>query len=204
VVLQTGHVERFNGALRAAAPFLSSPLSIRSERLAPFQVRGTDVAVVLDLMIHDLDLVLTLVREPVADVQASCVGVMPSRVDVATARIAFASGVVATLTASRLAASRVRRFRIVQATGTLALDLVEGCGEFRRVRPGVAGAPAQVECIPLAAPEAEPLGLELESFVRAVRTGGAPAVSGRDGLAALDLAFRVLDAAGCTPALATA
>ena len=204
VVLQTGHVERFNRALRAAAPFLSSPLSIRSERLAPFQVRGTDVAVVLDLMIHDLDLVLTLVRGPVADVQASCVGVLPSRVDMATARITFASGVVANLTASRLAPSRVRRFRILQATGTLALDLLKGCGEFRRVRPGVAGAPARVERIPLVAPESEPLGLELESFVRAVRTGGVPAVSGRDGLAALDLAFRVLDAAGCAPALATA
>jgi predicted dehydrogenase len=204
VVLQSGHVERFNRALRAAAPFLSSPLSIRSERLAPFQVRGTDVAVVTDLMIHDLDLVLMLVREPVADVRASCVGLLPSRVDAVTARIAFASGVVAQLTASRLAPSRVRRFRIVQATGTLALDLVAGRGEFRRVRPGVAGGPAQVERIVLEATEAEPLRLELESFVRAVRTGGAPAVSGRDGIAALDLAFRVLDAAGCTPALATA
>ncbi len=204
VVLQSGHVERFNRALRAAAPYVASPLSIASERLAPFRTRGSDVAVVLDLMIHDLDLVLTLVREPVVDVRASCVGLLPSRVDVATARIAFASGVVATLTASRLAPSRVRRFRIVQATGTLALDLVAGRGEFRRVHPGVAGAPAAVERIVLEATEAEPLGLELESFVRAVRTGGAPAVSGRDGLAALDLAFRVLDAAGCTPALATA
>jgi predicted dehydrogenase len=203
-LLQTGHVERFNRALRAAAPYLASPRFIESDRVAPFAVRGSDVAVILDLMIHDLDLVLALVREPVVDVRASGIGVVTPSIDIATARIEFASGAVANLTASRLARERVRKLRIFQPSGYFSLDLAAGKGEFLRLKPDAARSLAAgatdlaslVERIKLQAPEAEPLGLELANFVRAARGVEQPAVTGADGLSALALAFRVLEAVG--------
>jgi predicted dehydrogenase len=209
VVLQTGHVERFNRALRAAAPYLSSPRFIESDRVAPFAARGSDVAVILDLMIHDLDLVLALVKEPVVDVRASGIGVETPSVDIATARIQFASGAVANLTASRLARERVRKLRIFQPSGYFSLDLAAGKGEFLRLKPDAARRVAEgvtdlaklVERVKLDAPEAEPLGLELANFVRAVRGTEQPAVTGADGLAALALAFRVLEAVGAPATL---
>jgi predicted dehydrogenase len=209
VLLQTGHVERFNRALRAAAPYLASPRFIESDRVAPFAARGSDVAVILDLMIHDLDLVLSLVREPVSDVRASGIGVVTPSVDIATARIEFASGAVANLTASRLARERVRKLRIFQPSGYFSLDLAAGKGEFLRLKADAAGALAGgatdlaklVDRVALKAPEAEPLGLELANFVRAVRGTEPPAVTGEDGRSALALAFRVLEAVGSRPAL---
>jgi len=213
VVLQTGHIERFNRAVRAAAPHLAAPRYIESDRVAPFGLRGSDVAVILDLMIHDLDLVLSLVREPVRDVRASGIGVLTPSVDIATARIEFASGAVANLTASRMARERVRKLRVFQSTGYLSLDLAAGTGEFLRLRPdalarlaaaaaGSAGgsAPADlaaiVEQVPIDAPEGEPLALELASFVAAVRGREPVAVSGEEGLEALRLAWRVMEAMG--------
>ena len=209
VLLQTGHVERFNRALRAAAPYLASPRFIESDRVAPFAARGSDVAVILDLMIHDLDLVLSLVREPVTDVRASGIGVVTASVDIATARIEFASGAVANLTASRLARDRVRKLRIFQPSGYFSLDLAAGKGEHLRLKPdaarwladGVTDLARLVDRITLKAPDAEPLGLELSNFVRAARGTEPPAVTGEDGLSALTLAFRVLDAVGRQPSL---
>jgi predicted dehydrogenase len=209
VVLQTGHVERFNRALRAAAPYLASPRFIESDRVAPFAARGSDVAVILDLMIHDLDLVLSLVKEPVVDVRASGIGVVTPSVDIATARIEFASGAVANLTASRLARERVRKLRIFQPSGYFSLDLAAGKGEFLRLKPeaqrslaaGVTDLAKLVERVSLSAPDAEPLGLELANFVRAARGEEPPAVTGGDGLSALALAFRVLEAVGRPAAL---
>jgi predicted dehydrogenase len=202
IVLQVGHVERFNRVLRAAAPYLGTPVYIESDRVAPFHPRNLDVAVVQDVMIHDLDLVATLIREPVVDVRASGIAVVTPHIDIATARIEFASGAVANLTASRLARDRVRRMRIFQPSGYFSLDLAAGTGEFLRLRPGGIEALASgkadiakaVEQIRLKAPDAQPLVLELQSFVDTVRTGGVPPVSGRDGLAAVVLAARVLDA----------
>ena len=202
VVLQVGHVERFNRVLRAAAPYLGTPVYVESDRVAPFHPRNLDVAVVQDLMIHDLDLVLWLIREPVVDVRASGIAVVSPHIDIATARIEFASGAVANLTASRLARDRVRRLRIFQPAGYFSLDLAAGTGEFIRLRPGAVAALtagtkdllAAIEQVKLKAKDAQPLVLELQSFVDTVRTGGAPAVSGRDGLAAVALAARVLGA----------
>jgi predicted dehydrogenase len=206
VVLQTGHVERFNRAIRAAQPHLGRPLFIESDRVAPFGVRGSDVAVILDLMIHDIDLVLGLVKEPVTDIRASGIGVLTRSVDIATARLEFKSGAIANLTASRLARERVRKLRIFQASGYLSLDLAAGSGDFLRLKPGALEAVAAgkgtpelasvVETIPLTAPEAEPLGLELDNFIKSVRGLEAPAASGADGLDALRVAFRVLEAMG--------
>jgi len=209
VLLQTGHVERFNRALRAAAPYLASPRFIESDRVAPFAARGSEVAVILDLMIHDLDLVLALVGEPVVDVRASGIGVVTPSVDIATARIEFASGAVANLTASRLARERVRKLRIFQPSGYFSLDLAAGKGEFLRLKPdaqrslaaGVTDIAKLVERVALSAPDAEPLGLELANFVRAARGEERAAVTGKDGLSALALAFRVMEAVGSPAAL---
>lgn len=205
VPLQVGHVERFNRAVRAARPYLSDPRYLESDRLAPFQPRGTDVAVVLDLMIHDLDLILHLTGGiEVSDVRASGVAVLSPLLDMANARVEFASGAVANVTASRVARERVRRLRIFQSSGYLSLDLGEGRGEFMRLREGWresggATLAAIVEQVPLEAPAADALALELESFVRAVRGDAETVVTGGEGRAALALALRVTEAVQRTP-----
>jgi len=204
VVLQVGHVERFNRAVRAAAPYLAEPRFLQIDRLAPFQPRGTDVAVILDLMIHDLDLVLELVQAPVADVRATGVALLTPHVDIANARIEFANGAIANVTASRVSRERTRKLRIFQPTGYCSLDLAQGCGDFFRLRDGWQGLGATtleqiVEHVRLEAPEAEPLKLELESFLRAVRAEEEVIVSGAAGAQALALAFRVADAVQASP-----
>ena len=204
VILQVGHVERFNRAVRAAAPYLDQPRFLQTERLAPFQPRGTDVAVMLDLMIHDLDLVLELVGAPVHEVRATGVPVLTPHVDIANARVEFANGAVALVTASRISRDRTRKLRIFQQTGYFSLDLAVGSGHFYRLRPGWQDLGATkiediVEHVRLDAPEAEPLKLELESFLQAVRGEGAVAVSGAAGAQALALAYRVADAIQASP-----
>ena len=203
-VLQVGHVERFNRAVRAAAPYLEEPRFLQTERLAPFQPRGTDVAVMLDLMIHDLDLVLELVRSEVTDVRATGVAILTPHVDIANARVEFSNGAVANVTASRVSRERTRKLRIFQHTGYFSLDLAQGRGDFYRLKPGwqslgATTLEAIVEHVPLQASEAEPLRLELESFVRAVRGEGEVVVSGAAGAQALALAFRVADAVQASP-----
>jgi predicted dehydrogenase len=208
MILQVGHVERFNRAVRAAARYLEDPRYLQTERLAPFQPRGTDVAVILDLMIHDLDLVLELVRSEVTDVRATGVPVLTPHVDIANARLEFASGAVANVTASRVSRDRTRKLRVFQATGYFSLDLAQGTGDFYRLKPGWQGLGATtleaiVEHVQLEAPQAEPLQLELASFLQAVRGEGEVVVTGMAGAQALALAFRVADAVQASP-LATA
>jgi len=199
-LIQTGHVERFNRAIRAALPFIDTPRFIESDRLAPFNPRGSDVAVVLDLMIHDIDLVRTLVGGHVDDLQAVGVGVLTPSVDIANARLTFDSGAVANIMASRVSRERLRKIRIFQRTGYLSLDLAAGTGEFYRLRTDVdfsaiAKAPlaleAFVERVVLDAPEGEPLRLELESFIAAVQGASPVVVSGDDGREALAVALRI-------------
>ena len=204
VCLQVGHVERFNRAVRAAAPYLEEPRFLQTERLAPFQPRGTDVAVILDLMIHDLDLILELVRSEVGEVRATGVPILTPHVDIANARVEFANGAVAIITASRVSRERTRTLRIFQATGYFSLDLAQGDGHFYRLKSGWQGFGATkieeiVEHVRLDAPEAEPLKLELESFLRAVRGDGDVVVTGAAGLQALALAYRVADAISASP-----
>lgn len=205
VQLQVGHIERYNRALRAAEAYLDGARYIESQRLAPFQPRGTDVAVVLDLMIHDLDLVLRLTGgAEVTEVRASGLSVLSPHLDLANARVEFADGAVAQVTASRVARERIRKLRLFQPNGYLSLDLASGGGEFMRVRPDwKPGTGAQlsdvVERIVLEAPEADALRLELESFVHAVRGERAAVVTGEEGRAALALALRVADAVRTTP-----
>ena len=211
-LVQTGHVERFNRAVRAALPYVDTPRFIESDRLAPFSLRGADVAVVLDLMIHDIDLVRTLVGSAVSEVRATGVPVLTPTADIASARLQFASGAVANITSSRVSRERLRKIRIFQQSGYLSLDLGAGGGEFFRMRPDLdlaslgrpaagaaAGAPvapldisAFVERVPLEAPDGEPLRLEFESFVSALRGDGAVPVSGDDGREALEVALRIV------------
>jgi predicted dehydrogenase len=207
--LQVGHIERYNRALRAAEAYLDAPRYIESQRLAPFQPRGTDVAVVLDLMIHDLDLVLHLTGGSTAtEVRASGISVLSPHLDLANARVEFANGAVAQATASRVARERIRRLRLFQPNGYFSLDLASGGGEFMRVRqgwqPGTGRELADVvERIALEAPHADALALELQSFVHAVRGEREVVVRGEEGRAALALALRVADAVRTQPLAVT-
>ena len=220
-LVQTGHVERFNRAVRAALPFVDAPRFIDSDRLAPFNPRGSDVAVVLDLMIHDIDLVLTLVSSQVSDVAAVGVPVLTPFVDIANARVVFSSGAVANITSSRVSRERMRKVRIFQQSGYISLDLASGDGEFYRLRgdvdlaaltKGPLALEAFVERIPLDAPAGEPLRLEFESFIAAVRGEQPVVVTGEDGREALAVALRIVreiertlpSLAGLGPAGATA
>lgn len=211
-LVQTGHVERFNRAIRAAMPYVDRPRFLESDRLAPFNPRGSDVAVVLDLMIHDIDLLLTLVKSGAQDVAAVGIPVLTPFVDIANARITFHSGAVANVTASRVSRERMRKLRIFQPSGYLSLDLGAGNGEFYRIRGDVdlaelTKAPqaleAFVERIPLEAPEGEPLRLEFRSFLDAVLGRAPVTVSGADGREALAVAMRIVQEIERTrPALA--
>jgi predicted dehydrogenase len=199
-LLQVGHIERFNPALRAARPYLGQPRFIEGERLAPFQARGTDVPVVLDLMIHELDLILCLAggAAPV-EMRAHGAAVLSPLLDVAHARVEFEGGMVASIIASRIAQERVRRLRIYQDEGYLSLDLAAGRGEFLRLRNGwFSGVAARLEDvterIPLDAPALDSLRLELESFLHSVQGGHEAVVTGREGRAALQLALQVAEA----------
>ncbi len=208
VRVQVGHVERFNPALVAADPVLDGPLFIESHRLAPFTERGTDVAVVLDLMIHDVDLVASLVAAPIKDIQAIGVPILTESVDIANARISFANGAVANLTASRVSSEKLRKLRIFQRSGYMSLDLANGRGEYLRLKrdlpalQALAEGPAAqspiapdlsaiVERIPLTAEPAEPLRRELESFRDSILDGRPPVVSARAGRDALATALAI-------------
>jgi predicted dehydrogenase len=199
-LVQTGHVERFNRAIRAALPHVHAPLFIESNRLATFNPRGSDVAVVLDLMIHDIDLVHTLVGSAVSSVLAVGFPVITPFVDMANARLSFESGAVANITASRMARERTRKVRLFQPNEYMSLDLAAGTGELLRLRDDVnftelAAAPIAleqvVERVPLTADEGEPLRLELESFLAAVRGEAPIAVTGREGREALAVALQI-------------
>ncbi len=207
-LIQIGHVERFNGALRACEPYLDQPIFVESHRLAPFGPRGTDVAVVLDLMIHDLDLVLSLMRRAVTSIAAVGVPVLTSSPDIANARLEFEGGGVANLTASRVSLDRMRKIRFFQRSGYISLDLAAGKGEFLRLRPGVSleqrlsalsenRAPDVatlmdiVERISLHGEGTEPLRAELQSFVAAAQGREPVAVTGREGRDALAVALEI-------------
>jgi predicted dehydrogenase len=202
-LIQTGHVERFNRAVRAALPYVENPLFIESDRLAPFNPRGSDVAVVLDLMIHDIDLVLTFMGGgPVREVAAVGVPVLTPFVDIANARVAFASGAVANITSSRVSRERMRKLRVFQRSGYLSLDLAKGDGEFYRLKQDLDLAtlmrsPQQLEAfverVVLEAAEGEPLRLEFESFVAAVQGRSPVPVTGEDGREALAVALRIVN-----------
>lgn len=195
-ILQVGHVERFNGGVRALHSLVRGPGFIECHRLGPFAGRGTDVDVVRDLMIHDIDIILSLVRSPVVQVQAVGVPVISDRVDIANARLQFASGCIANVTASRVSVERLRKLRIFQRETYLALDYAtQEVTCYRRLLPP-SDAPAtelpRIVREEVAVDKAEPLRLELESFLAAVRTRTRPVVSGEEALEALRVAAQIL------------
>ena len=201
VMVQIGHIERFNRAVRAALPHVRNPRFIDSERLAPFNPRGSDVAVVLDLMIHDIDLLLTLVGAGARDISAVGVPVLTPMLDIANARVTFTSGAVANITSSRISREKKRKIRIFQQREYLSLDLAAGTGEFYRlkadfdaatIRSGPADIAAFVDRVKLQAPDGEPLKLELESFVGALKGESAVVVTGEEGRLALGVALRIV------------
>ncbi|MGH7408327.1 MAG: Gfo/Idh/MocA family oxidoreductase [Candidatus Methylomirabilales bacterium] len=195
-ILQVGHVERFNGGVRALHALVREPGFIECHRLGPFAGRGTDVDVVWDLMIHDIDVILSLVRSPVVQVQAVGVPVISDRVDIANARLQFASGCIANVTASRVSVERLRKLRIFQRDTYLALDYAsQEVTCYRRLLPSPDAPVTELPRIvreEVAVDKAEPLRLELESFLASVRTRARPVVSGEEALEALRVADQIL------------
>jgi len=192
VTLGVGHTERFNPAAAAALPFVSRPRFVEVHRLGTFPERSLDIDVIFDLMIHDLDLLLTSVGSDVVDLEVVGVNVLTPKADIANARIRFASGCIANLTASRISREKVRKARFFQQDAYVSIDFGAREAEMYRLlrgngRPVIQGGPIPVS------PE-EPLQRELADFVSAVRAGRAPTVSGAAGREALALATRIADA----------
>lgn len=189
-ILQVGHVERFNPAVIAVEPILNRPLFFEVHRLGVFTPRSLDVDVIFDLMIHDLDILLTLVKEPVTEVKAVGIPVLTDKVDIAHARLEFAGGAVANITASRVSTERVRKMRFFQQHEYISLDYARR--DALRVSVKKPGPQPEFGFEKLNAPAVEPLHAELEAFLESVRTRQEPRTGGRAGRAALDLAQRVM------------
>lgn len=207
--VQVGHVERFNPAFVAARGALASPMFIETHRLAEFNPRGTDVSVVLDLMIHDLDIILHVTGSPVADVHASGVAVVSDTPDIANARIAFDNGCVANLTASRISLKKMRKSRFFQKDAYIAVDMLKKETEIMRMRTvetpdhfavtmdlGPGKGHREISFDKPAVPATNAIREELRAFGRCIAQGTEPEVPAADGLAALELAHRVLASMG--------
>ena len=207
VKVQVGHVERFNPAFIAAEPFIGKPLFIEAHRLAQFNPRGTDVPVVLDLMVHDLDILLTIVKSPIAHISASGVSIVSPTPDITNARIEFENGTVANLTASRLSLKNMRKTRIFQRDAYITVDFLDKKAEIFRINEQVDETNPLSTTITLAdgserqitfeMPEIHSINAiktELESFYSAIVHNTTPTVSIDDGINVLKLAYRILEA----------
>jgi predicted dehydrogenase len=197
VCLQVGHLERFNPAILAAEPYLSGARFVECQRLAPFKERGTDVSVVLDLMIHDIDIVQTIVGGAIASVEAIGTRVFSQDIDIANARLRFANGCVANVTASRVSLKTERKLRLFRDDAYLSIDLQQKVLTVIRKRDAAAGAP--VAGLPVTIDEqsfeqGDALRAEIESFLGCIATGRSPVVGGEDGLRALETAVRIAEA----------
>jgi predicted dehydrogenase len=185
LILQVGHVERFNPVLDALEKHLTHPRFIEAHRLNPYSERGTDIGVVLDLMIHDLEVLLHFVRAPLWSIDAVGVPVLSRSEDIANVRLHFEDGCVANVTASRISPERMRKIRIFQEDAYLSLDYQNQSGEvYRRVGKQIWRDRVAIE-------HQEPLQLQLESFIECASTGRQPRVSGSQATAALELAVKI-------------
>jgi predicted dehydrogenase len=205
VPVQVGHIERFNPAIRALEGYKLAPLFIESHRLAPFDPRGTDVAVILDLMIHDIDIILSMVNSPVADIHANGVAIVSDEVDIANARIEFANGCVANVTASRISQRKMRKMRLFQSNAYISIDFLLKLTEVFRLADGDNGVPSAInlgliekgkyrksilyEKPPV--PELDAMQAEWNSFLHAIEKGELPIISARDGRDALEIAMKI-------------
>jgi len=205
--LQVGHIERFNPALVSLEQYISDPMFIQTDRLAQFNPRGTDVAVVLDLMIHDIDIILSLIKSKVGQIDASGVAVVSDSIDIANARIQFENGAVANVTASRISQKKMRKMRIFQRDNYISLDFITGLSEVYRLVPmdqdtglttlsfGEIGIGEKKRRIIYEQPEIKEqnaLQYELQLFVDSVLNKTKPMVSGEDGLRALRVAEQIM------------
>jgi predicted dehydrogenase len=199
-VLQVGHLERFNAAILAAEPYIRTPRFIECHRLAPYRERGTDVNVVLDLMIHDIDIIQTIVAAPIESIDAVGTPVFSDEIDIANARIRFVTGCVANATASRVSLKTERKLRIFEDEAYLSLDLQQKILTVIRKRDGARGAAAgsAAGLLPVTIEErsfehGDALKSEIESFLECIRGGREPVVSGEAGLRALETAIRITE-----------
>lgn len=196
-VVQVGHVERFNPAVHATLPLITRPMFFEVHRLSVFTPRSLDVDVVLDLMIHDLDIVLSFVNSPVKEVRAVGLPILSGKVDIANVRVEFESGCIANFTASRVSTERVRKLRFFQPQRYISIDygrrdvLVFSVGGDREGSPS---ANPQIAMSKPSVPDEEPLGAELKSFIQAVKTRSTPLVTLQDGRRALALALDITSA----------
>lgn len=212
-LLQVGHIERFNPSWQVARPLMGSPRFVNAERVGPYPFRSTDIDVVLDLMIHDIDLVLSLAQSPLAHVNAAGTKVLSPTNDLVNARLTFENGFVANITASRVSPEPGRRFRTFSAEGFVEIDLrgrkVTRVTKSAKLKSGFDVSKVDPTKVPNlkellygellstetpAVPAGEPLALEDGAFVEAVKAGKPPAVSGEDGLRAVQVAHRILEA----------
>ena len=185
LILQVGHVERFNPVLSALEERLTHPRFIEAHRLSPYPERSTDIGVVLDLMIHDLEIILHLVRSPVQTIDAVGVAVLSRGEDIANARLRFEDGCVANITSSRISPERMRKIRVFQEDAYLSLDYEKQSGEiYRRAEGRITREKVEIA-------REEPLKHQLVSFVECARSGRQPRVSGFQAIAALELAIEI-------------
>lgn len=207
--IQVGHIERFNPAILSLENYLANPMFIESHRLDQFRPRGTDVAVVLDLMIHDIDVILSLVKSPIARIDANGVAVVSDTVDIANARIQFQNGCVANVTASRISQKKMRKMRLFQRDAYISIDFQQGLLEVFRVVDEEEDASTPVTMmlgqiekgaarrkIIYEQPEVKEvnaLRYELELFAKAIQENTAPVVSGEDGKKALEIAHEIME-----------
>jgi predicted dehydrogenase len=190
-ILMVGHLERFNSAMEELKARVTRPRFIESHRLSFFKERGTDVDVVLDLMIHDLDHVLNLVPSPVAEIRAAGISVLTDQVDLANVRLEFADGCIANLTASRMSFKSMRKFRLFQSDAYLAVDFEDRELTIASRKAGALGPLPGVALETKRFPQEDVLLKEIISFVDTVRHGGEPVISGQAGRAALALALDI-------------
>lgn len=191
-ILQIGFIERFNPAITALADFLEKPLFIESHRLHPFFNRGTDVDVVLDLMIHDLDIILHFVDSPVSQVDATGISVLSDEIDIANARITFENGCVANVTASRVTNKVMQKMRFFSQQGYNSVDFAKRELTSLHRRFDEQGKPV-ISQNPVSIKICDPLEAEIRSFVQAVRTRQQPVVTGEDGRASLELSLEIIN-----------
>jgi len=189
--LQVGHIEQFNAGLLMLKEHLTHPRFIECHRVSPFSPRGTDVHVILDLMIHDIDIILSLVPSELKEIRAAGSPVLTPQIDIANVRLAFSDGCVANITASRVSQERLRKIRIFQPDTYFSLDYTHQEMKVYRRRYKEDGSP-HITIDSLSTKKEEPLKAELTSFLKAVQAGDAPRVSGEDGRRALDVALQIV------------
>lgn len=192
VLLQVGHLERFNNAIKSLKSLLEQPRFVDSQRLAPFKLRGSDVNVVLDLMIHDIDIILSLIKSPICDIRATGASVLTPFIDIANARLEFKNGCVASVTASRVSVLSERRLRVFQHDTHISLDLErKKCRIHRKGKGEMFPGIPNIESEKFLFEKGDPLKEEIESFLNAILNNTSPVVTGEDAKKALETAIEI-------------